>query len=506
MVNAMNILVVEDEHEVRKGIVSLLSSLKPTMMVFEAEYGARALTVMEQNMMDIVLTDIRMPEIDGLQLLEVIRKRFPSSIVIMLSAYPDFSYVQKALSLGASDYLLKPVGAAQIEEVITKAISTIQRENNSRFTIEHNHRIVMQNALRDLMNQVPIDYVNYELQAELDQTAFTLLHLAAQRHNGMPNDKLFWYSVQNMFEELVTPSLGGKPNFITNYLGLIVILPHKPGRSVPELETPINTLRAEADKVLKCKLRFWQSRAYDSLTQLAEAYQQFLHEYYRTSDRKSEDKTDLILALTVSIKNLDYEQSVKLMSDLLLHPGHTFEQAKENAFEITLLLGKEIDSLDTSVKIQLKRTMMNMKPITEMASKFEVLEALQDCVGQLIAQLRNEVRGERHYAIRKVIGYIQDHLAGDFTLKDVADHIFLNESYLSTLFKNEVGETFSEYVLNMRMKKASALLLSTDTPIQDISQLVGYPNYGYFSQVFRKYYGISPSSYRKNKAAGQAGG
>jgi two-component system response regulator YesN len=497
----MNILVVEDEFETRKGILSQLDKLEASVLLYEADNGARALAIMEQNTIDIVLTDIRMPEIDGLQLLKIVRIRFPSTVVIMLSAHSDFTYAQTALSLGATDYLLKPIGALEIDQVIMKAISKIQKANEKQFYIERNQRIAIQNALRDMMNQVPIYYANYELQMKLEQTGFVLLHMSAQRRNEMLADKLFWYSVQNIFEEIFAPFIPEKPYFISNFLGLFVVLPLCEGQ-IQALDSPISILQSEVENVLKANLHFWQSQPYNSLNQLSQSYQNFLLKYYRPMDKGLETKTENILALSVSIKALDYEQSSRQLSDLLLHPEVVLEHAKEIAYEVTLLLTKEIDILDTTVKIQLKRKLLSFKAIKEMDSKNEILEAFQEWIKQLIKQLQNQVQGERHYAIQKVIGYIKDHLAADFTLKDIADQIYLNESYLSTLFKNEMGETFSEYVLKLRMKRASELLLSSAIPIQEISPLVGYPNYGYFSQVFRRFYGKSPSNFRKRGMIG----
>lgn len=490
----MNILVVEDETEVRAGVLALLQEGYVSTSIYEADNGTKALNILEQNPIDIVLTDIRMPEMNGLQLLEFIRKRFPAIAVILISAYPDFSFVQKALSLGAFDYLLKPVGARQIEQVLNKAIGAIHMENRKRHNLEHNKRIVMQNALRNMVNGVPVDYLNYELQCELEQTGFLFLHVTAERTNGAPCDALFWYSVQNMFEEIFLPDLAAKPCFVSTPAGLFAVLPLPFGTNIPPISANVEKLRRETYAVLHSELHIVQGPPYDSLFDLPDAYRSYLESLQMSAVK---GRTGMLVFVSVALKNLDAVGCVKLMSEALLRPEISIEQCRETVSEVTIWLSKETDALETSAKIRIKRAMPDAKTLENAGSKKEILQLFGDWVECWVENLSNQARMERHYAIRKIAAFVRDRLNGKISLKDAADHTFMNKSYLSTLFKNETGVTFSEYVLGQRMSKAAALLKDTDLPITDVAAAVGYPNFGYFGQVFRKVFGCSPSRFRK---------
>ncbi len=345
----IRLAVFDDEFVVVEGVKAILKKMNLNYEVVGVAYdGISALDVIKQVQPDVIMTDIRMPGMDGLQMIKRAKKIVPDAVFIVISGFQEFEYARTALDLGVVGYIDKPITKDKINSILTKVENQIQEEKN---TAEKNAE-----ELEEL----------HQLTEELTK------------------------SIQN----------NQAKDIAENMSKILGILKHL----YPELET----YKSEGYKLI-CSLLgvFFDEHA---------AYEVDKH--------------------FPSYKNLELIHSVDEINHYILTIS------------------------DSMIK------------------KIEVLQA-----------------GSRNQTIIKVLDYISENYSKDFGLNEVAEMVKVTPSYLSLLFKEEVGTSFIKYLTQFRMKQAKTLLLQGEK-VASVSQAVGYSNYRYFCELFKRYEGKTPSEYK----------
>ncbi len=417
----MKLILVDDEQIVLTGISTILETDKDRFTILaQCGSGFEALEAVARQRPDVVITDIRMSGMTGLELAERIKEIDEHILVILLTGYPDFVFAQKALTLGVFDYLVKPTRYTDIIKCLDRAEAKLQsRKNESAIKLrlvhqlENNWETLASKFLQDVMKgfiTAPAHIGEKARQLGIDIHHFVLINVKfkAWNHNLDKNIRDSFslnYALRNMFGEVFGDV--GQPIFVLESINNFVLLLGLPDKGDPML----GRVSACAGKCLRLALELLE--------------------------------THLVIGLSE--------------------------------------VGSDLSCLRTACD----QTLVAMETAAKTGVNFV-------CYGQ-----DNDKNGVYSPAIKKALAYIHEHYCEDISLKLVSQQVFLNTWYFSELFKKEVGKSFTDYMLNLRIGKAKSLIEDKKLPLYQIAYMVGINGPGYFSQVFRRLTGMSPKEYRK---------
>ncbi|MFD0716837.1 response regulator [Paenibacillus sp. GCM10027626] len=511
----MRILVVDDETEIREYIAGMpeWGDIRCSVAAVAAN-GAEALEIARRNRPDVLLTDIRMPVMDGIELAETLRREQPELPIIFLSAYHEFDYAKKAIRLGAVDFITKPFVAADL----VWAVQQVQQQQQLEW--KHQEAFFTLFALpeeRDeekrawLAERRQPDEPFVLLYAELDAVAGTSDERSPFRERSLTG------AVMPVLERCLIPCWTGPAD-----AGLYVLLR---GGAVDAA-----TLREEAIELAKGMVQLGAmspelhlsvgiSLAEPSLLRLQEAIRQLAAcmEYRMLLGKKS-----VIAYETVqSIRGERERQatfSTNRIADLLRTSDRDgITEALREVYRMMLTVGsgkQEIQHLclrlveraesvleefglepDPRARMRIREKVLSSVILTEMMR--EVEQAVQSCASR-IAESVEQAPKRLVAETRQLIGQAYD---GELTLQAVAKRLNVNYSYLSRVIKKETGQNFSDLLWLTRIEAAKTKLLREDMKAYEAAYASGFKNYAHFSLLFKKVVGVSPSAYKLQATA-----
>lgn len=515
------ILVVDDEPRHRRGLCKMLSGLRPEYKVYTAKDGMEAYEMTLIHSIDIMITDIRMPQLDGLQLIERLGSRLKTMKVILLSAYGQFDYARKAINLGAFDYLLKPVTRHLMIDVLQKAEKRLAEERAPE--LEQRERMLTKWINGKLH---PSDYGEiWGTMEEISGGQVSVLEI--EPGSGWESIQSVERSKEVLRSRLVEGLTSGLPSariscswFATdNDSRLIAIFE---GRSDTENSLQGEMMRAylvslQREYGIEASIGF-SDMFEDVKERVAEAYGQALHaltyrfyggagQVYRYSAiRYNPNPYKAMIAsgeakkLNDAVKSLDgsrAELALSELMDFMLAEGPLSPEDIVNT--VVLVLMEQIKML------------MNLfaqdeadKFATELYGRFRRcrrFEQLKSDAGMFLSDMLSHISSRRGAAgyewIDKCKQYLETRYGEDLTLESVAQHFYFSPSYFSATFKNQAGIGFIDYLSHIRLAKAKEQLRRTNDKVYEISRRVGYKDSGYFIRVFKKNVGMTPDEYRK---------
>lgn len=506
-----SILVADDERIEREGIKSLLKQCGLDLEIQEASNGKKALEYLEKHNADILITDIKMPFMDGMELIENVRKQFPKMQIIIFSGYGEFDYARTAIRLGVSDYILKPVNPEDFYKTIEKVIAEIQKDNSEMDSIQKKKGFLEEHFLLLLLNGAG--------RESLEQKAESLLNLSYlenyKRMIILEFNGNFFGRTGFQFEDKLREEL--KVSF--TYLNMdeeqsILLLPK---------DRPLD-YRVLAEHIHRYIKETWHEECYvavsspwgkDSISQIPQKYaslERLMEDKFYDRERYillEEDGKNGELSgaapdekLTVLISEAIHNKDVyglKKHFDLLCQnyqEKNDFSQMYvkfifSNINKEIILLMKKGDERELNEVIDKIYRSNDIGLIIQYTN--ENIEKLEGYLNKTGKGVRSEVETVKQY--------IYENYDKDISIDGLADQVCLAPSYLSFIFKKETGQNLSKYIKEYRMEKAKKLLRGSHEKIVSISQSVGYSNVSYFCQSFREYYGVSPEKYRKSGEA-----
>ncbi|PYY25342.1 response regulator transcription factor [Paenibacillus illinoisensis] len=445
----MRLLIVDDGHYVVEYMKHLLDWKSFGIQQIETTTNSiEAREWLNQRQVDILITDIRMPEVSGIDLLQHIHQHNLLTKVIILSGYSQFEYAQQGIRLGALDYLLKPVDKDDVEKAMNKAIHNIK--NTTPRPAVHWENFDGLGYLLSLLGE------NKTLRTEFE--AYTDL-LGSRLFCCLKMDNCTQADIEDLQHKLGDQWTCLVWSSGTQLVGLVPeevaeMLITKPGCLV--LSPPFSiTDRNEFRQLF---------------------YEFFLGEYVQSGDFSG------ILNLSPSCG--DWESAGNIMKSY-----DRIQLRKEKILFLmeTILyvytVDKERNPSETADWI-----------FNRLRDPDELWPTLMD----IVSQIRNNKQMSIQTIVGKVQKYIEDHLSHGLSLDELGKVAHLHPVYLSKLFKQETGENVSNYISKKRLERASHLLLDSELRIADISQMVGYKKNQYFIQLFKEEFGVTPYQYRRN--------
>lgn len=532
------VLIVDDEIFVRMGLKASIDWEKYDFeLIGEASNGVQALDIISKNTPDIVLTDIKMPVMDGVRLIKEITHQYPLIKCIVLSNYNDFELVKEAMKSGAIDYFCKvTIDIEKIINVLKRVCEKIKDERHEmkeitalKKVLGENRSVLVKKFLEDLENSDVNAFTAEHIQKKLHQLGLKIssekgivLVVKVLEYRALLETRFemdcnhFSSTVICLLEEIIRHEFTGEVFEYKPGIFVVVVADEEDNMHYKQqwLTEKIQTLLNEYLSIRLCiiyDIRFSNFNALKKvLMQLSDiALLGFYDDKgalwsYRFS-RFSEENIDssamyrkMKSNLTVSIKFCDCENIFRTIEEFLedMKSKNIAPPVVKNmiisifSFMNTQLLEKHSGKIDA----------YNMDFILKLESLSNFAE-LKDCCRSFLEAYTTTLQELNSHRIRrdmlKAIAYIERHYTDKITLADVARDVSMNKSYFSRLFKKVTGENFHNYLLSVRMQKASEYLLNTDRKITDIAASTGYKDLFYFNRVFKNYFRVSPSVYRK---------
>ncbi|MDD6428784.1 MAG: response regulator [Lachnospiraceae bacterium] len=504
----MEILIVDDEAIERKGLIMLLRREKLDCHIREASNGKQALSLLSETRADLMLTDIKMPFMDGLELTEICAERYPEMKMVIFSGYGEFEYARKAMQNGITNYILKPVDPAEFHktiEGITKqmyeeALESENRNKRGDFILEH--------VLLTLVNGVDPESLNASIRNILpDDFAYdySIMVLLSADHD------FFGLGAMNFGEDMKT-ALGREFTYLNidpmNSLLLFSGEISDRRRLGKEIAAAVEKRYGTTPYIAvseplpggRANLRAL-SRSYEDLETLMENRFYLLDTKVFISGEDVEGTPDLSdIDSDLLMKQIRQDINLKDMVGLREHYERLCDKYRKNAafsqiyvkFVFSNLMKEIYDALPKDNQDSLSSDVDRLYRTTDFS---EVMNILDKGISLLESTCLSATR-TNHREIDTVKKYIYENYDRELSIEALAEKVYMAPSYLSHVFKKETGQTLSKFIKSLRMEKAKQLLTDTHEKIVNISASVGYPNVSYFCKSFREYYGVSPQKYR----------
>ncbi|MCU6710227.1 response regulator [Paenibacillus sp. J5C_2022] len=538
------ILIVDDEPSVVNAIFQTMPWRELDIEEALCAYSAReALAIVERQYVDIVLTDIRMPGMDGIQLMQAIRTYSSRVKFILLTGHAEFEYAQQALKLDAADYLLKPVrdetlmqSIRQLTQAMRKEWTDISSQQSTMQYIRQHLPTLRSDLLRNLLEGristkdaagklqlLELPYHDgdsaYPAVVRMERPAYSGRHLA-----------LMEYSVINIAEEVMGSTCELWSCKDVHGYQVMVIKPRNPGNGGSHADS-VSRLLSQWQHLVHHYLHVNISVVYGT----CEAFPYDLPDTYERAVQTLRRRvgSDAGLLLTAGAEAVSVVRTASVLhsppSISHLFSAGLWEDAREklrgifadaeaahNSGELHADFLSEIyhtllsacyhyahSNGQTAAQALQCEEDISFYQSTELVQSVPMLKnwAFEVCRRLSVAN-SDEIQDARESLIEQIQEYIHVHLAEDVSLQTLADHVGMHPVYLSKIYKMITGEGLKDYLSRLRMERAVQLLDNKDYRVYEIAGQIGYLNTAYFIKVFKKTYGVTPQEYRDKQGKG----
>ncbi|MCC3371487.1 response regulator [Cohnella sp. REN36] len=537
-----SLMVVEDERWIRRGICETIDwTTEGIRLTGEASDGEEAMRLMERQSPDIVLTDIVMPGMDGITFLKCMRDRQVDAKVIIMSGYSDFEYARNALKNGAFDYVLKPIHENNLLDVVRRCVQELKRQRQT----ESELRDLVRSARETLLLARQRFFETMLLMKERHAPGWAEEQMKTLRIDLDPNrirafavkiadwgrkaetgrDRaLLVYALCNMLGEIgrrYGPSVAFPLHRQTTdgeaELALLHTERASRDRREPAIAADLPSLIELAGQMLGVRVSVGYAGE-GSLARLPGMFEEAMHAaafWFYDGGGSVWDAGRLAAAIRadapycgpadwdrrfVAELNIgDFERIERLVGELAEHlRSHQNRclpltirrglkllfQNVNQTIEALHRRGRPSDDAEPSVQLDLPNVPMETIP-----------EALLEAVSRALR--RDRPAHGRKWLVARALQYLESRQDQSVSLSEVAAHLYVNPSYFSKLFHEDMGETFSRYVLRARIEAAKKLLKETPLKIYEIAGQVGYQDIRHFTKVFKEIEGLTPIQYRE---------
>lgn len=523
----MKVIIADDEIQVRRGLKMKAKWEEEGFQIAgEASNGKEALQLVEEIKADLVITDVRMPVMDGIEFARRCHRKFPHVKVIVLSGYSDFEYVRSSLVEGVKDYLLKPVAPDELAGALRRVKEEIVLEKKQLLESEKISRMV-HTQLEEMKEQYLLQLVKEEwsepflaaerlqhlklgfLAEEEKHVQFFTVELRASEEHSV---KELWLPFRMLCKEIAEQYEGTCAYYDTGYSNMLHFL-HCIDRKKPlETLSIVKKVQTYVKKYLKAETVIGMGKKVSNLTELKTGYISSLLAWSQSDPglksqvidgthhkdvfELSPDKEKKAANL---IENGSLKEGRKLINDLLLEAKAGSMLSFSFAANRLLLLLESLAAKYDMDRAEINQTMWScQQSIGELTAHEKVIEQVTEFAHRIILLVSKSRSSPNGLAIvENVRRYLDLNFANEVTLTSLSEQFHINSAYLSELFKLHVGQNFSDYLVEVRMKHACELLKDRQLKVIDIAYLTGYSNSGYFSTVFKKHAGQTPAEYRK---------
>jgi len=500
------------------------------------ENGASALNYALMEMPDILITDIGMPKMNGLELTKKMKERNSNLQVAILSCHNEFEFAQRALTLKVQDYILKetldPNDLSKLlisyKEKLEEIHSTMQQQVRLKKQLEANNELAKERFFQQIIYQPELNNQNWYEQKNnigfrLENKKYLPIlctidnYLFMKEHFFSKN--ILEFAVHNIISEIMSSNNKGAIHFKFESNRVFILFPMSASIKVDHYDQITKTLEKIQDsminllsisvsfligeKVVPANFKHELTSLLASETQLFYMGSQSIMIKDNRRDISSDDLFSYYDEAVHEFRKLIFASKIKNVEPIVLE---WMNFIRENAFSPSIVKDWVLKILlELTFKLRSLQSFQAHHEIDIMHHEILKIENLVELSDWLITYLESAIvytmegLGQtEHQEILKACIYITKNIESKLSLDDVANHVYLNASYLSRLFRQEMGTTFIEYVTSLKIERAKELLDQTTYSLGEICEKLSYDNQSYFIKVFKSHVGKTPNKYRKN--------
>lgn len=537
--NEIKVFLVEDEMVIRRGIKNSIDWEKEGYIFCgEASDGELAYPMIIKEKTDILITDIRMPFMDGLELCKLVKKELPNIKILILSGYDEFDYAKEAIRLGVTEYLLKPISSGKLLEALNGVSESIRREKEDKDLVrkymeemrentEHEKQKFFEQMIAGNLSMADALETGKKYEMNLSAGMYNLLlfRFTLGKENRKSGELLgeAEYAIEKLTERLEYVF-----EFQRGVEGWAFLL-------MADNEEQMSERVKELSKDLEEIMKNYSTIAYFGGIGQPVARLRELEESFREAERALAARFTMELNRIISVEDIRMAQNVDTLDDIEITSFGEIEKTR-TMLEKFLNNGAE-DEIDEFVDVyinelpeeNLKSVLMRQYIIMDayivMMSFCEKIEGIEGEMQAQSEELKNsmktiqtleEIKNYIRMLLKKIIG-VRDTISGrrysdiieiakdqirktymsdEISLNTIAAEVGMSPSYFSSIFSKEMGKTFVEYLTEIRMDRAKELLMCSSMKTSEIGYEVGYKDPHYFSYIFKKTQNCTPKEFR----------
>jgi two-component system response regulator YesN len=460
-----------------------------------SDNAEEVLELLNGNAYDIMFTDIKMPNMDGLELSKRAIQLQPDLKIVIFSAYGEFAYAKQAIKLGVSEYVLKPINIDEFNKVVMKITEELE-ETSEQKKYERNYYLL------NLLNGVSPDKLHIKSKNFDDLNYFNQFTRMLLIETG----NSFFEQSDDEFSKRLRESIDEQFDYlnINQYQSILFFLNYKPSHMEFEglgervYEVLMKNDIPSANIVLSKELHGFTDlySEYTSFEELLETKYFMGNLHVISHDLIQSSKPETIIELINNIKYYANKKDGYSLRQCILYFCNQFRYRQGfSRIYMNYIFSEILQAIQTNIKgekvLDLSDQMISIYNSNDIN---EIIDIMEQNIGMLELS-DNEL--QNNALITTVIHYIQSNYYKDISLEELATQVYLTPSYLSHIFRKHTGGTIMQYVKQCRMEKAKKLLVTTNMKIVDISESIGYANCSYFCHNFSINFGMSPEKYRQ---------
>lgn len=532
------VILVDDEEEVRQAIIKKLNWEEIGFEVIGyADNGEDALEIAEHLRPDVVMTDIKMPFMDGLTLSKKLKQISQDIKIVVFSGFDEFEYAKEAIKIEVEEYILKPINAIELKNVFARIKEKLDAEIGAKRDFDQLRRYyneslpVMRDQLligllegklsktsvHDMMKSYMMDLSSPYYIVGIIHTD-TLAKSDSTQVKSIPPSELITLSLKQIVDGILESGFNFKSCI---YLGSVIV--------IGLLDDPkqVNEMIHTMDQICKSAFRILERNTSAGIGIVCDDILSISQSYKGAKDaidyRVLFEPNAAIYIHDIESKvnyqiTWDGQYTDNILREIKLGEDENLDKAieelinyiKESTISIQLYhvsimeLITEVSKLCRAYELDMNQIYGPDFNINGRIAQIDSLHSLKQWLSDICRKVRNSIRLERidtaKLLIDKAISFIDENYHdSEISVDTLSQHLNVSGTYFSTLFKKEKGINFINYLTNVRMEKALHMLNTTEEKTYNIAEKVGYIEPNYFSYVFKKHYGVSPSNYRKSK-------
>ena len=525
------LLYADDEPLSRYAFRTLmLKNFDNIEIVGEAEDGIKAIEAARMLKPDIIVIDVKMPGINGIEASKKIIQEFPRIKIIILTAYDNFDYINQALEIGVRSYLMKPFKKDEIIEKITKIINEIELENNinerntnmDESTLNIRKYIEEELVLAIVNEGYSVKVKNYITFLKLKIDGGYYIVISKTKDNfSLCESKAYYQEQIQHFREIIKSFLLQRNRFLVgrfigSSISIFCMVESNYNKNVEKnnIVELMKELKKRIKLILNIEVSIGIGTIYKDIANLKLSFSEALIVNERARKLNSIEYFDFEKKDSI---NTSIKYSIVLENEIVdkIKLGNIEEAEKISNFMINTIIDFSDDILEIKEYLiqftsALKKILYNMgeeeyiknflgiSKIQEFRNKEEIKDFTCVIINKIIERLKYLNKNKDVKYLDKICSYIENSFNKDFSLEMVADDIGLSPQYVSKLFKEKLGINFIDYMTDKRINYAKNLLKNSDKSVSEIGNLVGYTDANYFPKIFKKVTGLTPKQYRVN--------
>lgn len=526
------ILIADDEIWIRKNLEKMISWEEYGLEFLEpAVDGEDVLNKIEENRPDILITDINMPFINGVRLLNILSEKYPEIVTFVVSGYDNFEYVKSTLLAGAINYLLKPVTKIDLVSALSKALNIIAQRQEQKEK-EENQSIKLMKA-SSMMQDYEYSKLLEKEEASFapsigfcETESFNGMYLVLMKihnlkkvanNNGYDKNQISYHVKKEIEKSFETDAIIFNNVYRSNEFLVIT------RRTEKELKSMADIMVMKFSQMYASPITVCIGKRVYSMESIHMAY---VEDISLLMIRRYNEENEVLMQQNMkneefigSFVNLENEMKIKrylenfnkrMLEQMIFDEmgfgtekirNRTYLEVKQNVKKVLTLLADYQTICQTPQEItDLNNLIMLSDRVVDSLDRLELREVIQDVINFVIQNENIKSNSPVRSIIKQAVRYIDKTYFEELTLFSLSQKYGVESSYFSKLFRNETGKNLILYIAEKRIEKAKEYIKQDEVKLTEIAFLVGYEDYSYFNRVFRKITGQSPRSYKQSVA------